>query len=250
MPTKNFNVPTGDKELTLSAAILAPLNAIFEAQIHAARAFLNFILQMGFKHRFSPDELLHKIKELEDQVQESKDDKQVERFNQRIDEYQELYDYLILKEEMGDGQKLSEADEQKLTELRKKLLKKDNGEIYTQEFNYTDENNMRKKIVIPNLALIPVKPLAIKDASYNFKMSLNRSYKNYRQMQPGLAGDEPRPWYLLQPKSLSGEIIPESDAANQTSIQVEVNVGAVELPQGLNNLLVSLTQSAEVKDKE
>ncbi len=246
MPTKNETKVT---ELTLSAAILAPLNAIFEAQIHAARAFLNFILQMGFKHRFSPDELLHKIKEIKIQLQNEEDDKQAKRFQQRIDEYQELYDYLILKEEIGAGQKLSKQDEEKLAKLHDKLLKKDNGEIYTQEFNYTDENNIRKKIVIPNLALIPVKPLAIKDASYNFKMSLNRSYKNYRQMQQGSAGDEPRPWYLLQPKSLSGEIIPESDAANQTCIQVEVNVGEVELPQGLNNLLISLTQSAEVKDK-
>ena len=246
MPTKNETKVT---ELTLSAAILAPLNAIFEAQIHAARAFLNFILQMGFKHRFSPDELLHKIKEIEDQVQNSENDKQVKRFQQRIDEYQELYDYLILKEEIGAGQKLSNQDEEKMAKLHDKLLKKDNGEIYTQEFNYTDENNIRKKIVIPNLALIPVKPLAIKDASYNFKMSLNRNYKNYRQMQQGSAGDEPRPWYLLQPKSLTGEIIPESDAANQTCIQVEINVGEVELPQGLNNLLISLTQSAEVKEK-
>ncbi len=247
MPTKNETKVT---ELTLSAAILAPLNAIFEAQIHAARAFLNFILQMGFKHRFSINELQMKIEQTEAYLQKEENEINKVRIQEELLENNELLEYLILEEKKKITNQLGSKEEKKLKELREKLISRDNGEIYTQEFNYTDENNTRKKIVIPNLALIPVKPLAIKDASYNFKMSLNRNYKNYRQMQQGSAGNEPRPWYLLQPKSLTGEIIPESDAANQTCIQVEVNVGEVELPQGLNNLLVSLTQSAEVKDKD
>src|SRR5690242_11056455 len=47
---------TNDQELSLSAALLAPLNSIFEAQVQSARAFLNFILQMGFRHRYSEEE--------------------------------------------------------------------------------------------------------------------------------------------------------------------------------------------------
>ncbi len=42
--------------ISLSAALLAPINSIFEAQIHSARAFLNFILQMGFRHTPARDE--------------------------------------------------------------------------------------------------------------------------------------------------------------------------------------------------
>jgi len=52
-----------DDSITLSAALLAPLNAIFEAQVHAARAFLNFVLQMGFRHKYSESEIAELRKE-------------------------------------------------------------------------------------------------------------------------------------------------------------------------------------------
>lgn len=39
-----------DTHVTLSQAILSPLNAIFQAQVHAARSFINLILQVGYPH--------------------------------------------------------------------------------------------------------------------------------------------------------------------------------------------------------
>ena len=56
-PNQKGSKNDGDNlDISLSAAILAPLNAIFEAQVHAARAFLNFILQMGFRHEYTPED--------------------------------------------------------------------------------------------------------------------------------------------------------------------------------------------------
>jgi len=37
-------------EVSLSQVLLAPLDAIYKAQIHAARSFLNMILQIGYPH--------------------------------------------------------------------------------------------------------------------------------------------------------------------------------------------------------
>lgn len=37
--------------ISLSQALLAPLDAIFKAQIHSARSFLNLILQLGYRHQ-------------------------------------------------------------------------------------------------------------------------------------------------------------------------------------------------------
>lgn len=37
--------------MSLSQAILAPLDALAKAQVHAARSFLNFVLQIGYPHR-------------------------------------------------------------------------------------------------------------------------------------------------------------------------------------------------------
>lgn len=45
--------PAATSVLSLSQAILAPLDAISKAQVHAARSFLNFVLQIAFPH--SPD---------------------------------------------------------------------------------------------------------------------------------------------------------------------------------------------------
>jgi hypothetical protein len=37
-------------QLSLSQAILAPLDSIYQAQIHGARSFLNMLLQIGYPH--------------------------------------------------------------------------------------------------------------------------------------------------------------------------------------------------------
>ncbi|MDD5435548.1 MAG: DUF2589 domain-containing protein, partial [Nitrospira sp.] len=42
--------PAEASPVSLSQALLAPLDAIFKAQIHAARSFLNLILQIGYPH--------------------------------------------------------------------------------------------------------------------------------------------------------------------------------------------------------
>jgi hypothetical protein len=42
--------PASKSIISLSQVLLAPLDAIFKAQIHAARSFLNMVLQMGYPH--------------------------------------------------------------------------------------------------------------------------------------------------------------------------------------------------------
>lgn len=37
--------------ISLSQVLLAPLDALFKAQVHAARSFLNFILQLSYDHK-------------------------------------------------------------------------------------------------------------------------------------------------------------------------------------------------------
>jgi hypothetical protein len=50
--------PSGEPEqaeLTLEEALLAPLDAIFRAQVHAARSLLSFLLQMGYPDEKDPE---------------------------------------------------------------------------------------------------------------------------------------------------------------------------------------------------
>jgi hypothetical protein len=39
--------------MSLSQALLAPLDALLKAQVHSARSFLNFILQIGYPHQMA-----------------------------------------------------------------------------------------------------------------------------------------------------------------------------------------------------
>ncbi len=43
--------PASVADISLSQVLLAPLDAIFKAQIHAARSFINMLLQLGYKHQ-------------------------------------------------------------------------------------------------------------------------------------------------------------------------------------------------------
>lgn len=43
--------PAAGAVVSLSQAILAPLDALAKAQVHAARSFLNFVMQIGYPHR-------------------------------------------------------------------------------------------------------------------------------------------------------------------------------------------------------
>jgi hypothetical protein len=50
-PENPENKQAAISEISLSQVLLAPLDAIFKAQIHAARSFLNMILQIGYPHQ-------------------------------------------------------------------------------------------------------------------------------------------------------------------------------------------------------
>lgn len=42
--------PAADAVISSSQAILAPLDVIAKPQVHAARSFLNFVVQIGYPH--------------------------------------------------------------------------------------------------------------------------------------------------------------------------------------------------------
>lgn len=51
MPDQTTTDAASQKVISLSQALLAPLDAILKAQIHAARSFLNLVLQIGYPHQ-------------------------------------------------------------------------------------------------------------------------------------------------------------------------------------------------------
>jgi hypothetical protein len=195
-----------DDSITLSAALLAPINSIFEAQIHSARAFLNFVLQMGFRHQPSP-------KELDENPELKQKEEDRAKAKERIKE---------LLQERDDNGSLSSAEVAELKELNATA-----GDLYYQSIDFIDQTGNDFMVAIPNLALLPIKPLAVQEADFCYEFAVSSETKEYNQMGAALSdskeeakgaqtkdqatgevsdtkekGSDTRPWFLIQPKSV------------------------------------------------
>ncbi|MFZ5479062.1 MAG: DUF2589 domain-containing protein [Myxococcota bacterium] len=179
-------------DISLSQAILAPLDAIAQAQVHAARSFLNFVSQIGFPHEHGK----------------------------------------AVKEEVApeDGQRSSRA--------------------YEMEFEVDGPGAEVRKIRVPALALVPVQPLAVDDATVRFTFHVRELYR-HRQIQESELGDQEaafkRPWFLVdQPVDLRGTVAPPAQDASQTdtssAVSIEIHVAKAPVPAALVKLLTALTE--------
>jgi hypothetical protein len=187
--------------ISLSQALLAPLDAIFQAQIHAARSFLSLLLQIGFPHQ----------------------------------------------------------------ELNQKGMAKDQkGTPFTEDFYIKFEREGEeelKRLSIPSLALVPLSPLAVEAATFKLEMRAENIDRHVQtQAERGAAdadvkySDTRRPWFLVpDPISIRGTLAPsaprERSAAEGSTVQIEVKVGRIAMPSGLDRLLTSLTESLSLSSE-
>lgn len=215
--------------ISLSAALLAPINSIFEAQIHSARAFLNFILQMGFRHQPTKAEL--------------DGNENLQNEQKKIDEGKENIKKLLKKR-----QQTGTLTKEEIADLKE--LNINYGDLYHQSIDFIDQNGNEIFLGIPNLALLPIKPLAIQEAEFSYEFSVASETDAYDQMGAALKKDQNRPWFLIkEPKSIRGSFITSKENSTERSIKINVKVGSTEIPYGLEKLLVHLTNSIEAIDK-
>jgi hypothetical protein len=202
--TASGEIPGAASEISLSQAILAPLDALFKAQVHSARSFLNLLLQIGYPH-----------------VQLDKD---------------------------------GNPDKEQL----------ESKTCYTQDFDYTDDEGHSVTISMPSLALIPIAPLSIDNASFkfNFNVQSTSSHSQIQSSEDGVTDQEEsfaknkRPWYLVdEPKSFKGTVAPSANESSSSSqsqssmITIEITLSKQPLPSGLDKLLTALQQSTKIIDR-
>lgn len=236
-----------DTSLSLSEALLAPLNSIFEAQVHASRSFLNFFLQMGFRHKYTP----------EDKAELNKDRQANADILRTIDEEENAKTEMArLARELNT---LNQRDKATLTndekaaisrmEVRLRDLKLKYGALYQQAIEYLDQNGIERTIFVPNLALLPFQPLGIKTANFKYELQIKDSRTTDSQIKTARGATERRPWFLIDPKKLQGEFVPQrkegQEASTDKSIRIEITVGTVDIPYGLHKLLSSMTSIAQ-----
>ncbi|MFT7151160.1 MAG: hypothetical protein ACI82Q_003037 [Nonlabens sp.] len=234
------NVENNDPPITLSSALLAPLGSIFEAQVHAARSFLNFLLKMGFKHKYTAEDLNRIKKDAEDPTSSTQ-----EQSKQVIDKQAEMAaakeEIEQLRKKSVDGQ-LTQEELSKLKELNVK-----SSDLFVQNIDYIDQQGNEMMVSIPNLALLPIKPLSILEAdiSYEFQVKETKKWSTKDD------GDSERPWFLIkEPKSIRGHFAPRKEESSDSTIKVSMKIGTTEMPHGLEKLMVHLTNSIESIDKQ
>ncbi len=250
----------GSDYYPLSAAFLAPLNSIFEAQVHAARSFLNFLLKMGFRHQYTPQDITlieSRVKDIQTQIDALGNGKSnadaVQKLTEQRDELQGIIDEeknrqdkkTRMRQLFKKRKEQNTLTDQEIVEL--KTLNAETGELYQQSFDMIDDTGNGVTVNIPNLALLPVKPLSIQEADISFEFNVEKS----EAWKTKDDEDRSRPWFLIkEPKSLRGEIATTKAGRSESSIKVNMKIEASEMPSGLERMLVHLTNSIESVDTD
>ena len=213
--------------LSLSQALLAPLDAILKAQVHAARSFLSFLLQLGYPHQpTSPS---------------------------------------AGGAAPGPGTASGGASSHPA---------EPDGIPYKMDFYHDVPNGGRQKLSIPTLALVPLNPLGVKEAQFEFDFYVRQIARHNQIMSAekdalaqeaaatqatsaGPMSRQKRPWFLVDtPVSIRGTFAPspmpgagsETSRVEEARFRVEVKVGVLPLPAALEKLMVSLGQVSGMQD--
>jgi hypothetical protein len=217
--------PASQTILSLSQALLAPLDAILKAQIHAARSFLNFLFQIGYPHQ----------------------------------------PQAAPTTEGGGGPAAGKTPGAPDGDQ--------DGLPYQMDFYHDIPGGGRQKVSIPTIALVPVTPLGVSSADFQFDFYV-RQIARHRQIQASekdktdeeaqaTSGDpegkvdrNTRPWFLVDtPLSIQGTFAPsppigagnDTERVDEARFHVSVKVAAMPMPAALEKILAGLGQVATIE---
>jgi hypothetical protein len=212
--------PASTAQVSLSQAILGPLDAIFKAQVHAARSFLNLVQQLGYPHVEGDDG--------NESTPSTTPDNNAGGAGGTT----------------GGGGAPPDPGKS----------------AYTVDFlNEVEIDGKRQlqKISVPALALVPIAPLAVESSTYTFDLHV-RYVGRHKQLRKSTNVSEEsrknRPWMLVdEPISVRGNFAPSEEngggeTSRQSRVKVEINVGRVPQPAALDKLLTSLSQITTVEN--
>jgi hypothetical protein len=139
---------------------------------------------------------------------------------------------------------------------------KDDGTPYSLDFTFVKEGETQQ-LSVPALALVPISPLAVESANFQLEMSARRIVKQ-AQIRESVGGKSDkkegennynryqRPWFLVdKPVNIEGDIVASNTGSNrqqdsQSAIKININVKSIPMPAGLDKLISSLGNMAQV----
>lgn len=220
------------KQLSLSQAILSPLDSIFQAQIHAARSFLNMLLQIGYPHIPINPEGKQMIDEHTDP--------------EKFKPYEIDFNF---KQNDADGK--PQTFKASIPALA--LVPLNSLAVSEAEFNFGFKVNTITKFQQIQQSELP--------EAEREKNPEDQKDKKKGEGKKDNSKDEPDPmtdrkWNLVKnPKSMEGEIWSKpNDQMKETSqeaiIDISIKLAKTPIPAALDNLLVHLTKSVIIQKQE
>ncbi|MGD1844925.1 MAG: DUF2589 domain-containing protein [Salibacteraceae bacterium] len=203
--------PAAKSVVSLSQVLLAPLDAIFKAQVHAARSFLSLVLQLGYPHV------------------------PVNEKGEPVDGGTQVYTQEFVFNEREENGKtiVSKAKLPVLSMVPVAPLAVEHAEFdlefsVSHVFRHTQLQDAEKE----NVA-------AEKDKS-------GKRFNEHRR--PWFLVKDPVSLRgVVAPKSEAGGT---AESSNNTAIKIRVKVGKQPVPAALDKLLTSMTQMVNVEEKE
>lgn len=202
----------GPSQFSLSSAILAPLTALVQAQVHSSRAFLNYLLQLGYRHA-------------------SLDEKN--EITTTDNSHLTPFTLPFVNRVQINGQEVLQRIEIPALALVPSIPLG----IESAEFEY-------------QFAVDNYKPHAQLQTERE-KQEQKAKLKTATTSDQAPPETTKRPWFLVEdPVSFQGKIgakdagSEDGSTRQQSSIQIKIKVGQMAIPSGLDKLLTALTQSA------
>ena len=236
--------PASNAIISLSQAILAPLDAVLKGQIHAARSFLNFVLQMGYPH-YPVDESGNPIPKENLTAEEQK-------------KYDTLYNLEFYHETATDNQ----SRRQKVSIPALALVPVAPLAVESAEFTFdiaVSHIYRHRQIQRSEGKALGMEGEAAKKKDPK-KEQATKATPNQKPEEEAF-GPHYRPWFLVEnPISIRGAIAPKASApkgasteaaqedSEQAKIHIEIKVGTLKMPAALDKLLTALTQTSHVTD--
>lgn len=203
--------PAAKSVVSLSQVLLAPLDAIFKAQVHAARSFLSLVLQLGYPHV-----------PLDKDGNPTNSDSQV--YSQEF----------VFNERMEDGKKMvTKAKLPVLSMVPVAPLAVENAEF---DLEFSVSHVFRHTQI-----------QASEQEKVEKEMTGSKNKFNQHKRPWFLVSDPVSIRGVVAPNA---NVQGQSEASDSTSIRIKVKIGKQPVPAALDKLLTSMTQMATVEENE
>jgi len=204
--------PAAQAIVSLSQVLLAPLDAIFKAQVHAARSFLNLVLQLGYPH-----------------LKVDKDGNPLPMDQQDPDADKVYMQEFMIRTGTGDKETIANIRIPALSMVPISPLSIQEAE-FDLDFNigYVYRNSQIQK-----------------SESDQTKKEVNYNEKD----RPWFLVSEPISLRGVVAPKVSDEIKQSDENTGETKISIKIKITRQDLPSGLDKLLTTLNQSSSVSVK-